>query len=203
MAWLCPRVSQFGAGGLQGVMGMSHWCWSGVSLPGTSFHGHAHAIPQGYPGTKPQLGNVPAEREDARCGSGESSGSTVRDAEAKRSPWENLSALYFCAVMAQINGGPQLLPVNVKMRVLVPVPGNPSGSLLHTRPPSPPPLHQMARSGGRLGTAVVLAVAMGFSRGHCCLELHPPAPGRGSGTHPAGAAARHGAGSFAQTLCKL
>lgn len=75
------RLSQFGTGGLQGAVGASCWCWSGVSLPGALSPGCACAIPQGHPGTKPQPGNVPGERgmlgvgaEDPRGGSSGSSG---------------------------------------------------------------------------------------------------------------------------------
>lgn len=119
--------------------------------------------------------------EDAWSGSGGCSGSTVRDAEANRTPRENLSALYFCAVMAQINGGPQLLPGNVKLRVLrvlVPSPLGLSPPPPHLPPPPPPPLHGMTRSCGRPGSVAVLAVAVRFSRGSRCLELCPPALGR-------------------------
>lgn len=114
--------------------------------------------------------------EDARSGSGGCSGSAARDAEANRTPRENLSALYFCAVMAQINGGPQLLPGNVKLRVLVPSPSGLSPPPPHL--PTPPPLHGMTRSCGRPGSVAVPALAVGFSRGPLCLEPCPPALGR-------------------------
>ena len=91
--------------------------------------------------------------EDARSGSGGCLGGTARDAEANRSPWENLSTLYFCAVMAQINGGPQRLPGNVKLRVFVPSPLGLSPT--HTSSPSSstPPNGQEQREAGQRGSA--------------------------------------------------
>lgn len=84
--------------------------------------------------------------------------------------------------MAQINGGPQLLPGNVKLRVLVPVPGNPSGlSPAHTSSPSSSarPNGQRRGRGVQLGSPLPSPASPSPREGTQCPPCGCSSPARG------------------------